>query len=105
MDTISPDLLPTSQSCTWSQVEDAAEAADDSLRAAIIAPPLLAIVVMNSPSYHFWSFTFFTAYSPPTLAEVRSGYWVREWLPQMTMFLMEGTEAPVLSATYAMALF
>ena len=40
---------------------------------------------------------------PPTSAWKMSGYWVAEWLPQIVIFLMSVTGAPVLAASCEMA--
>jgi hypothetical protein len=54
MDTHSPFAVPFTQLRMWSHVDEAAESADDSLRAAIMAAPRCWTVVTNSPcSYMF----------------------------------------------------
>jgi hypothetical protein len=40
---------------------------------------------------------------PPTSAWKMSGYWVAEWLPQIVIFLMSVTAAPVLAASCEIA--
>ena len=74
---------------------DAAEAAEDEPRASMIAAPRLATVGMKSFSSQAWSPTSSAALRPPTSAWNRSGYWVAEWLPQIVIFLMSVTAAPV----------
>ncbi len=84
-------------------VAEAAEAADDEPRASMIAAPRLATVGMKSFSSHPWSSTTSAALRPPTSALKRSGYCVAEWLPQIVIFLMSVTGAPVLAASCEMA--
>src|SRR5690606_38318762 len=92
-----------SQSRAASMVAEAAEAADDEPRASMIAAPRLATVGMKVDSSHSWSLTSSAAFLPPTLALNRSGYWVAEWLPQIVMFVISVTEAPVFAASCEMA--
>ena len=82
---------------------DAAEAAEDEPRASMIAAPRLATVGMKSFSSQAWSPTSSAAFWPPTSAWKRSGYWVAEWLPQIVIFLMSVTGAPVLAASWLIA--
>src|SRR6185312_1805703 len=96
IDTQSPFGLPSSQSRAASTVADAAEAAEDAPRASMIAAPRLATVGMKSFSIQLWSLTTSAAFLPPTSAWNTSGYWVAEWLPQIVIFLMSVTLAPVL---------
>ena len=93
----------SSQSRAASTVADAAEAAEDEPRASMIAAPRLATVGMKSFSIHAWSPTTSAAFWPPTSAWNRSGYCVAEWLPQIVIFLISVTAAPVLRATWEMA--
>src|ERR1700734_3842080 len=98
IDTQSPTGVPSSPSRAASVVADAAEAADDAPRASMIAAPRLATVGMKSFSIQDWSLTTSAAFLP-----LMSGYWVAEWLPQMVIFLMSLTSAPVLWASCEMA--
>src|SRR5258705_944709 len=69
----------------------------------MIAAPRLATVGMKSSAIHAWSLTTSAAFLPPTSAWNTSGYWVAEWLPQMVIFLMSVTAAPVFLASCEMA--
>ena len=84
-------------------VADAADAAEDAPRASMIAAPRLATVGMKSFSIQAWSLTTSAAFLPPTSAWKMSGYWVAEWLPQIVIFLMSVTAAPVLRASWLIA--
>src|SRR4249919_1578837 len=84
-------------------VADAAEAADEEPRAAMMAAPRLATVGMKVFSSQSWSPTTSAALRPPTSAWNRSGYWVVEWLPQIVIFVMSVTGAPVLADSCALA--
>ena len=84
-------------------VADAAEAAEEAPRASMIAAPRLATVGMKSFSIQSWSLTTSAAFFPPTSAWNTSGYWVAEWLPQIVIFLMSVTLAPVLRASCEIA--
>src|SRR5688572_3742165 len=84
-------------------VADAAEAAEDDPRASMIAAPRLATVGMKSFSSQAWSPTTSAAFLPFTSAWKMSGYWVAEWLPQIVIFLMSVTDAPVLAASCEIA--
>ena len=84
-------------------VADAAEAAEEEPRASMIAAPRLATVGMKSFSIQAWSPTTSAAFWPPTSAWKRSGYCVAEWLPQIVIFLMSVTAAPVLAASCEIA--
>src|ERR1700741_1952542 len=103
IDTQSSFGLPSSQSRAASTVADAAEAADDAPRASMIAAPRLATVGMKSFSIQDWSLTTSAAFFPPTSAWKMSGYWVAEWLPQIVIFLMSVTLAPVFLASWLIA--
>src|SRR4029079_15930157 len=103
IDTQSSFALPSSQSRAASVVADAAEAADEAPRASMIAAPRLATVGMKSFSIQFWSLTTSAAFLPPTSAWNTSGYWVAEWLPQIVIFLISVTLAPVLRANCEIA--
>mmetsp|Transcript_38691 Transcript_38691/g.95229 ORF Transcript_38691/g.95229 Transcript_38691/m.95229 type:complete len:233 (+) Transcript_38691:603-1301(+) len=65
----------------------AADMAEESLRALMMAAPRSCTVLMNSPCSHGVSPTAsITSLSTPptlTLAKLTSGYWVDEWLPQI----------------------
>src|ERR1700712_1259325 len=84
-------------------VAEAADAAEEDPRASMIAAPRLATVGMKSFSSHAWSSTTEAAFLPPTSAWKMSGYWVAEWLPQIVIFLMSVTGAPVLAASWEIA--
>src|SRR3954452_25553636 len=84
-------------------VAEAAEAADDEPRASMMAAPRLATVGMKVFSIQSWSSTTSAALPPPTSAWKRSGYWVAEWLPQIVMWVMSVTGAPVLAASCEIA--
>ena len=84
-------------------VADAAEAAEEAPRASMIAAPRLATVGMKSFSIQFWSLTTSAAFLPPISAWKMSGYWVAEWLPQIVIFLMSVTAAPVFLASCEIA--
>src|SRR3712207_5241031 len=84
-------------------VADAAEAAEDDPRASMIAAPRLATVGMKSFSIQAWSPTTSAAFRPLISAWNMSGYWVAEWLPQIVIFVMSVTRAPVLAASWEMA--
>ncbi len=92
-----------SQSRAASIVAEAAEAADEEPRASMIAAPRFATVGMKSFSIHDWSPTTSAAFRPPTSAWKMSGYWVAEWLPQIVIFLISETEAPVFAASWEIA--
>jgi len=49
MDTHSPGAVPFTQLRMWSHVDEAADSAEDSLRAAMMAAPRCCTVVTNSP--------------------------------------------------------
>src|ERR1700712_2763829 len=103
METQSPSAEPDSQSWAASMVADAADAAEDDPRASMMAAPRLATVGMKSFSSQSWSPTASAAFLPPTSAWKMSGYWVAEWLPQIVIFLMSVTDAPVFAASWEMA--
>ena len=69
----------------------------------MIAAPRLATVGMKSFSIQSWSLTTSAAFLPPTSAWKMSGYWVAEWLPQIVIFLMSVTLAPVFLASWLIA--
>ena len=95
---------PNSQSRAASIVADAAEAAEDEPRASMIAAPRLATVGMKVFSIQSWSPTTSAALGlPSTNAWKRSGYCVAEWLPQIVMFVIAVTGAPVLAASWEIA--
>ena len=98
IDTRSPSADPWNQSRAASTVADAAEAADEEPRAAMMAAPRLATVGMKVFSSESWSPTASAASRPATSAWNRWGYWVAEWLPQMVIFVMSVTAAPVFAA-------
>src|SRR5262249_38724942 len=84
-------------------VADAADAAEEAPRASMIAAPRLATVGMKSFSIQAWSLTTLAAFLPPISAWNTSGYWVAEWLPQIVIFLMSVTAAPLFLASCATA--
>ncbi len=69
----------------------------------MIAAPRLATVGMKSFSIQAWSPITSAALRPPTSAWNTSGYCVAEWLPQIVIFLISVTAAPVLRATWEIA--
>ena len=69
----------------------------------MIAAPRLATVGMKVFSIQSWSPTTSAAFLPPTSAWKMSGYCVAEWLPQIVIFLMSVTAAPVLAASCEIA--
>mmetsp|Transcript_9169 Transcript_9169/g.31045 ORF Transcript_9169/g.31045 Transcript_9169/m.31045 type:complete len:250 (+) Transcript_9169:880-1629(+) len=102
MDTQSSD--PWKRSRRWSAIAQAADMADESLRAAMIAAPRFCTVVISSPlSQASSSGLVSTSLSglPSTVARVLSGYWVDEWLPQMTALRTELAGAPQRRASWA----
>src|SRR6202035_143987 len=103
IDTQSPTGVRSSHWRAASVVADAAEAADDAPRASMIAAPRLATVGMKSFSIQLWSLTTSAAFLPPISAWKMSGYWVAEWLPQIVIFLMSVTAAPVFLASCEIA--
>src|ERR671917_631317 len=103
METQSSGAEPNSQSRAASTVADAADAAEEEPRASMIAAPRLATVGMKVFSSQSWSPTASAALRPATSALNRSGYWVAEWLPQIVIFLMSVTLAPVLAASWEIA--
>src|SRR3546814_17351695 len=69
----------------------------------MMAAPRLATVGMKSFSIQAWSPTTSAAFLPPISAWKTSGYWVAEWLPQIVIFLMSLTLAPVFEASCELA--
>src|SRR3712207_9123895 len=84
-------------------VAEAADAAEEEPRASMMAAPRLATVGMKSFSIQVWSPTTSAAFRPAISAWKMSGYWVAEWLPQIVIFLMSVTAAPVLAASCEIA--
>jgi hypothetical protein len=82
---------------------DAAEAAEEEPRRAMIAAPRFWTVGMKSFSSQAWSLTSCAAFCPLTSAWKMSGYCVAEWLPQIVILRMSLTLAPVLAASCARA--
>src|SRR5262245_32118602 len=70
---------------TWSIAPLAADRADDSPRALMIAAPRFWHCGTNVSSSHLRSVMTSLAGRPLTLALVKSGYCVLLWLPQMVM--------------------
>mmetsp|Transcript_24977 Transcript_24977/g.59605 ORF Transcript_24977/g.59605 Transcript_24977/m.59605 type:complete len:220 (+) Transcript_24977:367-1026(+) len=83
IDTCLPAGVPSTQSCMWSEIAWAAERAEESLRAAMIAAPRFWMHGMNVPVYQSLSLMTSLAGLPEIVAWLMSGYWVAEWLPQM----------------------
>src|SRR5947209_13171285 len=100
IETQSPSGVPISQSRAASIVAEAAEAAEEEPRASMMAAPRLATVGMKSFSIQDWSPTTSAAFLQLTSAWKTSGYCVAEWLPQMDIFLMSLTAAPVFEASW-----
>ena len=95
--------VPSTQSCTWSMAAEAAEAAEEAPRASMMAAPRLATVGMKSFSTQARSARMSVMGAPLTVAWVRSGYWVEEWLPQTVTLSMSVTWQPALVASWARA--
>src|SRR5262245_35047027 len=95
--------MPPAIALTESMTADAAEPADDSLRAAMIAAPRFWTVEMNSPRSQASSPMTSGAGREPMRALVASGYWVAEWLPQIAMFVTWETGTPARRASWALA--
>ena len=96
-------MTPRHQSRTWSMAAEAAEAAEEAPRAAIMAAPRLATVGMKSSSTQARSARMSVIGAPLTVAWVRSGYWVEEWLPHTVTLSMSVTWQPALAASWARA--
>src|SRR5215218_1436511 len=103
MEVQSPSAVPLTQVWTWSMAAEAAEAAEEAPRASMMAAPRLATVGMKVSASHFSSLTTSAAFLPAISAWKMSGYWVAEWLPQIDIFLMSVTGAPVLAASWEIA--
>mmetsp|Transcript_33042 Transcript_33042/g.104483 ORF Transcript_33042/g.104483 Transcript_33042/m.104483 type:complete len:204 (+) Transcript_33042:255-866(+) len=103
MDTNCPAGVPRNQSCMWSEMAWAAERAEESLRAAMMAAPLFWMQGMNSFLYHSSLLTTSLAFLPLMVAALMSGYWVEEWLPQMMEFCTCSTGTEALMASWAIA--
>src|SRR5678816_316571 len=99
METQSPLGVPATQSRTWSIAAFAADAADESPRASMMAAPRFCTVGMKVLSIHAWSLMACAAFFPSTSALKTSGYCVAEWLPQIDIFLTDVTGLPVFCAT------
>src|SRR5262245_33891079 len=84
-------------------VADAADAAEEAPRASMMAAPRWATVGMKVSAIQAWSLTTSAAFRPAISAWKMSGYWVAEWLPQIVIFVMSPTDAPVLAASCALA--
>mmetsp|Transcript_2223 Transcript_2223/g.5243 ORF Transcript_2223/g.5243 Transcript_2223/m.5243 type:complete len:228 (+) Transcript_2223:452-1135(+) len=94
-----PAGVPLTQSRTWSHTDDAAESAEDSLRAAMMAAPRCCTVAMNSPFRYASSPMASRMGTPPASPWLTSGYCVEEWLPQIMQFLTSRTGTPVFCDT------
>src|ERR1035437_1848308 len=94
---------PSSQSRALSTVADAADAADDEPRAAMMAAPRFWTVGMKSASSQAWSLTSCAAFWPLTSVWKMSGYCVAEWFPQIVIRRTSLTLTPVLAASCARA--
>src|SRR4029079_6238270 len=80
-------LLPSIQSRTWSIAAFAADAADDSPRASMMAAPRLPTVGMNVLRFHASSPIRSLTGWPSLVAKRESGDIVGEWLPHtITLF-------------------
>src|SRR5215469_7615525 len=90
---------------TLSTTALAALAALEAPRALIIAAPRCWTVEINSPLSQASSLMTSVADLPLTLALVKSGYWVAEWLPQMVMLVTAVTSTPAFLASWALARF
>mmetsp|Transcript_17833 Transcript_17833/g.36562 ORF Transcript_17833/g.36562 Transcript_17833/m.36562 type:complete len:245 (+) Transcript_17833:69-803(+) len=99
METYFPGGVPSTQSCMWSEIACAAERAEDSLRAAMMAAPRFWMHGMNSPVYHASSSITSFAGFPLMVAWLMSGYCVEEWLPQMMLLCTSSSEALALIAS------
>src|SRR5260221_7567970 len=102
MEPHSPEV-PCTQSRTWSIAAFAAEAAEESPRASMIAAPRFCTVGMNVDSIHAWSLMSLAAFWPSTSALNTSGYCVAEWLPQIDIFFTEVKGFFVFCATWVSA--
>src|SRR6188474_1770083 len=78
---------------------EAADAADDAPRALMMAAPRCCTVGMKASSYHLRS-TSECAGLPSTRQKLMSGYWVEEWLPQISILRIFVTWPPVFSASW-----
>ncbi len=61
-------LLPSAQSRIWSMAALAADAADDTPRAAMMAAPRLPTVGKKVPTFQAWSLIMSLTLAPATLA-------------------------------------
>src|SRR5215471_3503463 len=75
--------VPLTRLLTWSMAPFAADSADDSPRALMIAAPRFWHPGTNVLSSHARSVMTSGAGRPLIFALVKSGYCVLEWLPQM----------------------
>ncbi len=101
METCSPGLVPLNQSLMWFAMALAADMAEESPRASMIAAPLFWTVEMKSPWSHALSLWHASSAGLPwTVAWEASGNWVDEWLPQMITLCTSPTFAPALCAIY-----
>ena len=90
---------------TVSRTALAADAADDSPRASMIAAPRFCTVEMNPPSNHSVSVITSGTGLPSMRALAKSGNWVAEWFPQMATLLTAETGTPAFLASWDLARF
>src|SRR6516162_5281695 len=83
---------------TWSMAPLAADSADDSPRALMIAAPRFWHCGRNVSSSHLRSVTTSVAGRPLTLAFVKSGYCVLLWLPQIVTWVTSSLATPAFFA-------
>lgn len=96
-------LCPKNQLLIWARAALPALAALESPLASIISAPRFCTLGINVPSYHYFP-TRSRAGFPLTLAQVKSGNIVGEWLPHTTTLVISVTGDPVLSAICQTAL-
>mmetsp|Transcript_7394 Transcript_7394/g.14377 ORF Transcript_7394/g.14377 Transcript_7394/m.14377 type:complete len:261 (+) Transcript_7394:174-956(+) len=103
IDTHLPSGVPRNQLFMWSEIAWAAERAEESLRAAMMAAPRFCTQGIMTSLTHASSLIRSLAGVPLTLQWLMSGYWVEEWLPQMMDPVTCSMGTPHLMATCAMA--
>src|SRR5258705_13974778 len=81
----------------------AALAAEESLRASMIAAPRFCTVGMKVVSSQLWSLIIGQIFLPSASAWNTSGYWVAEWLPQIVTFRIDETGLFPLAASCELA--
>mmetsp|Transcript_19821 Transcript_19821/g.76072 ORF Transcript_19821/g.76072 Transcript_19821/m.76072 type:complete len:323 (+) Transcript_19821:1339-2307(+) len=96
---------PMTQSRMWSQMADAALAAELAPRAAMTSlprcwtPGTSSSLTHRSPPSPRRAATVSTARPSSTVANVTIGTWVAEWLPQITALRIMETGTPILAAS------